>query len=205
MKKIAIAILLVAAVACKNDPGKTTDEKLSSGKVIIKGQIDGTDTGSVEIISVLNSVANIPKADTIRVVNGKFEYNTNLTEPAQMALRRTGTQGEELVFFADPGEIEIKTHYDSIYSGKVTAGASQKLYKEAEDSIRKIMEKGKSLYESYVIAQTKQNAAEMQRIQQEFYQTMKAGLKIEINRALLESLRNPAIQTETKPPSSPAG
>ena len=44
-----------------------------------------------------------------------------------------------------------------------------------------------------------------QRTQQQFYETMKAGLKIDINRPLLDSLAPPTVQTETRPPSTPAG
>jgi peroxiredoxin len=168
MKKISIAVFLLAAVACKNETNKITDDKLPSGKLTIKGVISGTDTGTLEIISAITSLENIPKADTVKLVNGKFEYSSNLTEPAQMAIRRAGTQGEELVFFADPGEVKLNAPFDSLYAGKIEAGPTQKLYKEAEDSIRKIMEKGKSLYESYVMAQTKQDGVEMQRVQQEF-------------------------------------
>jgi peroxiredoxin len=168
MKKISIAVLLLAAVACKNETKKITDEKLATGKLSITGEISGTDTGTLEIISAITSVAIVPKPDTVKLVNGKFDFTTNLTEPAQMAIRRAGTQGEELVFFADPGEVKIKAPFDSLYAGKIEAGPTQKLYKEAEDSIRKIMEKGKNLYDSYVMAQTKQDGAEMQRIQQEF-------------------------------------
>jgi parvulin-like peptidyl-prolyl isomerase len=48
------------------------------------------------------------------------------------------------------------------------------------------------------------SVAKREHTQQMFYETMKAGLKIEINRPLLDSIATPAIQTETRPPSMPA-
>lgn len=166
MNKLTAALLVLLLAACKNEPATTKDEKLASGSVTVKGEISGTDTGYLEIGTAI-SVENA-KPDSVKLEHGKFTYTTAITEPMQMFIRRPGTQGEELVFFADPGDITIKAPIDSVFSGKVEAGATQKLYKEAEDSIRHIMEKGKSLYEAYVTAQAKQDGSEMQRIQQEF-------------------------------------
>ena len=168
MKRLTAALSLLVLVACKNEPSKTTGGKLAAGKLTIRGEISGTDTGTLELINAVSSGDIKAKTDTIHLVKGKFEYSTELAEPSQMALRKSGTQGEELVFFADPGEATIKAPFDSLYSGKVEAGATQKLYKEAEDSIKHIMEKGQSLYQAYMMAQAKQDAAEMQKIQQEF-------------------------------------
>lgn len=52
----------------------------------------------------------------------------------------------------------------------------------------------------YELAQEKR-----QRSQQELFDSLKAGLKIEINQPLLESIASPAVQTEAKPPRTPAG
>jgi peroxiredoxin len=167
MKKITAALLILTMAACKNNQSDSPDEPLASGSVIIKGEISGADTGLLEVVSAAGSELKI-KPDTIKLAKGKFSYTTNLTEPTQFAIRKAGSQGEELVFFADPGQVSIKAPFDSIFTGKVEAGPSQKLYKQAEDSIKTIMEKGKSLYQDYVTAQTKQDTAAMQRIQQEF-------------------------------------
>ena len=158
--------MFTMTIACKNEnAGKNSNGTLPAGSLTIKGDVAGADSGLLEILS---SVRTDQKADTVKLEKGKFSYTTTLTEPVQFALRKAGARGEELVFFADPGEVTIKAHSDSLWAGTVTAGNTQKLYKQAEDSIKLIMEKGKSLYESYVAAQQRQDGAEMQRIQQEF-------------------------------------
>jgi peroxiredoxin len=166
MKKLWFAAAMLSlVVACKNENDAISNDKLPTGEVTIKGEVTGADTGLLELLS---SIRTDQKADTVKIVDGKFTYTTTLTEPIQFAIRKAGARGEELVFFADPGEVSIKAHSDSFYAGKVEAGRTQKLYKQAEDSIKLIMEKGKSLYEAYVKAQTIQDGAEMQRVQQEF-------------------------------------
>ncbi|MES2648711.1 MAG: TlpA disulfide reductase family protein [Bacteroidota bacterium] len=166
MKKLwVVAAILSIVVACKNENDTVSKDKLPAGSVTISGEVAGADTGLLELLS---STRTDQKADTVKIANGKFTYTTTLTEPVQFAIRKAGAKGEELVFFADPGEVNIKAHTDSLWAGKVEAGTTQKLYKQAEDSIKLIMEKGKSLYETYVKAQTNQDGAEMQRVQQEF-------------------------------------
>ncbi|CAN5506337.1 TlpA disulfide reductase family protein [soil metagenome] len=167
MKQIwIVAVMITTIIACKSEnDNKSSNSTLPAGRVTIKGEIAGADTGLMEILS---SIRTDQKADTLKLENGKFTYTTTITEPVQFALRKAGAKGEELVFFADPGDVTIKGNNDSLWAGTVTAGNTQKLYKQAEDSIKLIMEKGKRLYESYVAAQQKQDGAEMQRIQEEF-------------------------------------
>jgi parvulin-like peptidyl-prolyl isomerase len=70
---------------------------------------------------------------------------------------------------------------------------------EKKDEGRRPLEEVKDAIR-YELAQGKR-----QRSQQEFYDSMKAGLKIEINQPLLESIEAPAVQSEAKPPHTPAG
>ena len=156
MKQIWMAAFAVTmAFACKNEKATNTAGQLPSGEVTIKGEVAGADTG---ILEVLATGGPVQKIDTIKLEKGKFTYTTNLEEPLQMAIRQPGMRGEELVFFADPGEITINTHHDSLWTGTVKAGQTQEAYKQAEDSIRLIMANGKALYQSYVEAQQKQDA-----------------------------------------------
>lgn len=167
MKQIWMAALLITtAIACKNDKEtKSSGEGLPAGSLTVKGEVTGIDTGILEILSVAGEAQ---KPDTIRLDKGKFSYTTTLKEPVQMAIRKPGQKGEELVFFADPGEITVTTNSDSLWTGTIKAGKSQEIYKEAEDSIKVIMAKGKQLYENYINAQKNQDGAAMQQIEQEF-------------------------------------
>lgn len=163
MKKLwLVSLVFVLAAACKNDDSGNT--KLASGEVTIKGEVEGATGGILEILSA----SNTEKIDTVKLENGKFSYTTKLDEPVQMAVRKPGTSGEELVFFADPGEISIKANNDSLWAGEIKGGKTQKIYKEAEDSLKAIMASGKSLYDKYMQAQQMQNPEAMQQIEREF-------------------------------------
>lgn len=155
-----------AFAACKTGKDtKATDGKLATGKVTINGEITGLDTGVVEIFS---SAGDPQKADSATVKGGKFTYTIDLKEPVQVAIRVAGDQGRELVFFADPGEVTVKGNKDSLQTGTVKGGETQNLFHAAEDSIKHIMAAGDALYQEYVKAQTTQDAAAMQRIQDDF-------------------------------------
>jgi peroxiredoxin len=181
MKNIWMAaIMITMLVACKNgNETKNAESGLATGKLTINGEVTGIDNGLLEILST--SDAQVRKTDTIQLSKGKFSYSTNLQEPVQMAIRKPGQRGEELVFFADPGEITITANNDSLWAGVVKAGKSQEIYKEAEDSIKLIMAKGKALYESYVNAQKNQDGAAMQQIEQEFTGIQQQAEKFAIN------------------------
>lgn len=162
---LVLASAIVLLGACKSDSDSGDGKTLASGKLTIKGDIPGLDSGYLEVM-----FADKPGeiADSIDLKGGKFTFTTQLKEPIQMAIRKPGTQGEELIFFADPGEMSIKGSKDSIWTSTITGGKTQKLYKQAEDSIKGIMDGARSLYEAYMQAQSTQNAAEMQRLQSEF-------------------------------------
>lgn len=159
------AVLVTLAISCADDKDKTSPEKLPSGSLTINGEVKGADTGLLEILSSLDPNQN---PDTIKLEGGKFTFTTTIKEPLQVAIRKPGTKGEELVFFADPGKVTIIADNDSLWKATVKAGNSQKLYKEAEDSIREIMIKGNSLYQSYMEAQQNQDQAGMQQIEKDF-------------------------------------
>jgi peroxiredoxin len=168
MKQYIFLAVTILSLACKSENKPTTqnDGALPSGKLVIKGEIAGLDNGFVEILNVTNPMNKRP--DSTIVENGKFMYTTELAEPTQMAIRKAGTQGEELVFFADPGDVLIKGDKDSIWKATITAGNTQALFVASQDSIKKIMAPGKALYEAYTAAQTRQDNMEMDRIQQEY-------------------------------------
>lgn len=164
---IWMAALVCLMAACKNDktakPG--SDTELASGELTLKGEIEGQENGLFEILYMEGDSS---KVDTVKLQSGKFNYQLQLTEPRQMALRSAGAQGQELVFFADPGTVTLKAHRDSIRAGKVNGGPSQKVYSEAEQGIRAIMARGGSFEVAYRKAQAENNMMEMQLIQQQF-------------------------------------
>jgi peroxiredoxin len=168
MKQYIVLASALVLFACKSETKQTaaTNDKLATGKVEITGSIAGMDTGHLEILNVYNMESK--KVDTVAVTGGKFSFTTELPEPVQMALRRQGAEGEEIVFFADPGKVTIQGYRDSMWASKITGGETQQLFKQAQDSIQDIMSGGKAMYEAYVQAQTRQDATEQQRLQEEY-------------------------------------
>jgi peroxiredoxin len=161
MKRILVALTAIALLAaCKSKDANSPD----SGTVKIKGTIAGLDTGYLEIL--IPSREN-QKADSIKIDKGNFEYKVEIKEPELMAIRVAGVQSGELAFFADPGSIKITANKDSMYSSKVEAGETQKLFKEAEGKVRSLMSKGQALYPAYMQAQQSQNMEELKRIESE--------------------------------------
>src|SRR6478736_5699662 len=154
MKQYIVLASALILFACKSETKQTTVSKdsLAAGKVEISGTIAGMDTGYVEILNVYNIASK--KADTVAVTGGKFSFTTELAEPVQMAIRRQGAEGEEIVFFADPGKVTIQGYRDSMWASKISGGETQQLFKDAQDSIQNIMAAGKAMYEGYVQAQT---------------------------------------------------
>jgi peroxiredoxin len=163
MKMFAAALLFTAA-ACNSVP-KGDDNNLAKGKLKLSGEISGMDTGKLEI---LFPIADTSFSDSIAVVNNKFTYEVELPEPVNMLLRIAGTRGEELSVFADPGTMTIKASRDSFYAAKVEGGVSQKIYKQGEDSIRKVMDKGQELYMQFMAAQQLGDTAKMKDIENAF-------------------------------------
>lgn len=156
--------LSLFAVACKSD-SQGDGATLAKGKLTINGELKGMESGYVEFLYPL---ADSSFTDSVAVKDGKFTFTTELPEPVNMLMRVTGTRGEELSFFADPGKITIKGSRDSVYASVVTGGKTQVAYKIGEDSLRKIMGGGEALYMQYMQAQQQQNFMEMQRIESEF-------------------------------------
>ncbi len=156
--------LAMLSVGC-NSATQGDDENLAKGPFTLSGEITGMDTGTLEI---LYPVADSSHTDEVAVKDSKFTYKTTLSEPVNMILRVKGTRGEELAFFADPGKMTLKGTRDSVYASTIEGGPNQKIYKAGEEKIKNIMSAGEQLYMQYMQAQQTQNAAEMQRIQDEF-------------------------------------
>ena len=155
--------------ACKNDD-KAADEKngeskIASGKLTVKGTVEGMQDGLLELF-IVDKDDVVP--DTIKVSGGKFEFSKEISEPVHSVLREAGKQDETLVFFADPGEVKITTYKDSFYVGKVEAGESQKQFKKLNDEIKQIMEPAQKISEQYGQAQQANDQVAMDKIVAEF-------------------------------------
>jgi peroxiredoxin len=160
MKKIFVVFAAVLIIgACKQKEGG-----LGSGTVNIQGSIAGADSGYLEMLLPSREDR---KVDSIKIEKGKFKHKLSVKEPELVIMRIAGNfmQGNDLIFWADAGDVKIKAYADSMWSSEVSAGITQKTFKEAENRIKPVMEKEQLLMPAYMQAQQSQNMEEMQKIE----------------------------------------
>jgi peroxiredoxin len=166
MKNILmIAVSLAVAIAACETVDKGDDNNLAKGKLDLSGEIEGMDTGKIEILYLKGDSI---KSDTVQVENGKFEYSKQIEEPLYMGARILGAPDQVVSFFADPGELELKGFRDSMWVSKVTGGPTQTLFLQFIEKYEEVMKPAESLKKAFEAAQQSQNENEIMRIQQEY-------------------------------------
>ncbi len=140
MKKILIALLsLILLVSCENKP-KTNLQ--------ITGNVKGLQKGTLYLKKLGDSTFVI--IDSIKI-DGKsdFESNINLKSPEMLYLfldrGETNSGDNNLMFFAEPGKINIATDLDYFYSKAVVTGS-----------------KNNDLYENYKKISSKYNEQQLE-------------------------------------------
>lgn len=127
MKKsiLAFVSLLLLASCAKNE---------SKTNLHITGNIKGLKKGTLYIQRVVDSA--LVAIDTIAIDGSSaFESNIDLKSPEMLYLFLdrgvSNSLDNNLLFFAEPGNINIETNLDSFLSGaKITGSKNQELYEE---------------------------------------------------------------------------
>lgn len=127
MKKtiIAFVTLLILSSCNKND---------SKTNLHLTGNIKGLKKGTLYIQRVIDT--NLVAIDTL-VIDGdsKFESDLNLESPEMLYLFLdrgvTNSMDNNILFFAEPGNMNIDTNLDSFIAGaKITGSKNQEKYEE---------------------------------------------------------------------------
>lgn len=127
MKKtiIAFVTLLILSSCNKNESGTNLH---------LTGNIKGLKKGTLYIQRVVDT--NLVAIDTLIIDgNSKFETDLNLESPEMLYLFLdrgvSNSMDNNLLFFAEPGTINIETNLDSfIGSAKITGSKNQDIYEE---------------------------------------------------------------------------
>ncbi|MGL4581662.1 MAG: DUF4369 domain-containing protein [Flavobacterium sp.] len=129
MKKIICALLLVTGaifVSCNKEESK--------GNLTVTGNVDGFKQGKLYLYQIQDTVV---KAIDSLTVNGdsKFKFSLNIDSPEVFYLTldrgHTNSQDNQIMFFAEPGQMTINTSLKNFYSdAKVTGSKSQETYDE---------------------------------------------------------------------------
>jgi hypothetical protein len=127
MKKTIIAfVTLLILSACNKNESKTN--------LHLTGNIKGLKKGTLYIQRVVDT--NLVAIDTLVIDgNSKFETDLNLESPEMLYLFLdrgvSNSMDNNLLFFAEPGTINIDTNLDSfIASAKITGSKNQDIYEE---------------------------------------------------------------------------
>lgn len=151
MKQIFLSLLAVATLISCN--------KVGENEFIIEGNADGVKDGVAVYLQKQDSTGLV-QVDTVKVENGKFKFEGNVTEPSLHFVQVDSTQGK-VIFVLENGEINLKVDKDSINKSIVSGTHSNdKLAtysKEYEKIQKKMMSFQKANMEKWQQAQMTQD------------------------------------------------
>ncbi|MFK7048804.1 DUF4369 domain-containing protein [Flavobacterium columnare] len=147
-KKIIIAVSFIFFSSC-------TDKTPVKDEVIVTGNIRGLKKGKLYIQKVEDST--LVALDTIEL-NGSsnFESSIKLDSPEMLYLfvdrGQTNSLDNNLLFFAEPGKINIDTDLEFFFANaKITGSKNHDLYKEYKDIISKFNEQQLQLLQAKIL------------------------------------------------------
>ncbi|WP_304199060.1 DUF4369 domain-containing protein [Flavobacterium alvei] len=125
-KSIVLFFTLLLLIACSKEVSKTN--------LHLTGNIKGLKKGTLYIQRIANS--RLVALDTIKIDgNSSFETDIDLKSPEMLYLFLdrgvTNSMDNNILFFAEPGTMNIDTNLDSyISSAKITGSKNQEKYEE---------------------------------------------------------------------------
>jgi len=127
MKKSIIAFAAIALLA-------SCDKKESTDSLHLTGNIKGLKNGTLYIQHIVDTA--LVAIDSIKIDgNSAFERDIKLESPEMLYLFLdrgvTNSLDNNILFFAEPGNLNIDTNLDNfIYGAKITGSKNQELYDE---------------------------------------------------------------------------
>lgn len=151
MYKVIVALLSIVIL------GSCSDNKLAENEVLITGNIKGLKKGKLVIQRVEDST--LVALDTI-ILNGTsaFESKLKLDSPEMLYLfvdrGVSNSIDNNLLFFAEPGKINIETNLDTfLASSKITGSKNQELYDQYKDIVSKFNDQQLELLQAQILGE----------------------------------------------------
>lgn len=127
MKKILFAFAALAIISC-------SDKKSTEGNLHIKGNIKGLKQGTLYIQKIADTA--LVAIDTIQIKgDSNFESHLTIDSPEMLYLfldrGETNSIDNNLMFFAEPGNMTINTNLEKFFAdAKIAGSKNQKLYED---------------------------------------------------------------------------
>ena len=145
MKKSIIAFAVLALLA-------SCSKKESTDSLHLTGNIKGLKNGTLYIQRVVDTT--LVAIDSVKIDgNSAFERDIKLESPEMLYLFLdrgvTNSLDNNILFFAEPGNVNIETNLDNfIYGAKITGSKNQELYEEYKKINSRFNDENLSLVES---------------------------------------------------------
>ncbi|PAM94187.1 hypothetical protein B4N84_14025 [Flavobacterium sp. IR1] len=162
MKKSIIAFVTLAVLA-------SCSKKESTDSVHLTGNIKGLKNGTLYIQRVVDTA--LVAIDSIKIDgNSTFETDIKLESPEMLYLFLdrgvTNSLDNNILFFAEPGNVNIETNLDNfIYGAKITGSKNQELYEEYKKINSRFNEENLNMVESKFNAVKRQDQKAVDSIQ----------------------------------------
>lgn len=144
MKKSILAFVTIILIA-------SCSKKESKGNLHITGNIKGLKEGTLYIQKIVDTA--LVAIDTIKINgNSHFESKIDLKSPEMLYLFLdrgvSNSLDNNIMFFAEPGTINIETNLDGFLSGaKITGSKNQDLYEEYKKTTSRYKDENLNLIE----------------------------------------------------------
>jgi hypothetical protein len=158
MKKVVCALLLATGalfMSCNKDNAK--------GNLTVAGNIDGFKQGKLYLYQIQDTVF---KAIDSLTVDGdsKFKFTLDIDSPEVFYLTldrgHSNSQDNQIMFFAEPGQMTINTSLKNFYSdAKVTGSKSQEVYNDYIKTRSQIIDRQNNLLVDIFNAEKEKNTA----------------------------------------------
>jgi hypothetical protein len=145
MKKSIIAFAVLALLA-------SCSKKESTDSLHLTGNIKGLKNGTLYIQRVVDTT--LVAIDSVKIDgNSAFERDIKLESPEMLYLFLdrgvTNSLDNNILFFAEPGNVNIETNLDNfIYGAKITGSKNQELYEEYKKINSRFNDENLSMVES---------------------------------------------------------
>ena len=161
MRRLFALLITITLFSCNQD----------SNSYKLTGTAEGFKDGTT--ITVHTIEAKQPKViDTLTITNGKFEATYPKSEDIPVNFLRIDELNATVLFFPENEDLKVTLYKDSVQSSFVSGGNQNEIYRNFSKKLRDFNKQKQSNIERFKQAQTEQDNAMVQQIQQENLQLM---------------------------------